>query len=151
MKTCSICDAQLPDAAEFCPDCGKVTFVSRGMLCQLFPENQKLGAQCVLFLTEKLLWLPDQNLATRVALDSMITNSIRQAANQSVAQSERVIPLADIQEAVWPAPDVRIGIFKRKGARSIRITRRSTGRFVDVCFGREQDAQMVCGLLQRAL
>ena len=144
---CNICRSTFE--GENCPNCGSVLLVGDKMLTQIFPEGVKMGPQCILFVMEKLLYLPDKSVAPVTNLKRVVANAVERAASNGVPRSERIIPYQDILKADYPAENVRIGIFRRKGERSIRIHRKSTGKYYDICFGRVQDAKAVYDLLQK--
>ena len=143
---CNICGSVFE--SNDCPHCGKVLLVGDKMLTQIFPENVKMGPQCLMFVMEKLIYLPDKAaIPPNGSMKRAVSNAVEQAARNGVSRNERIIPYQDILKMDYPAEDVKIGIFKRKGNRSIRIHRRSTGKYYDICFGKEKDAQSVYHLL----
>lgn len=144
---CKICCSVFE--SENCPHCGGVILIGDNMLTQLFPENVKMGPQCMLYVMEKLIYLPDKSGTGPHNLKYVVANAVTQKASSGVSHNERMIPYQDILKAVYPAEDVKIGIFKRKGDRSIRIYRKSTGKYYDICFGRAQDAKTVYELLRK--
>ena len=144
---CSICHSVFE--GENCPNCGGVLLVGDKMMTQLFPENAKMSPQCMLFVMEKLLYLPDKAAVPAATWKRALSNAVEQAASRGIPCHERAIPYCDILKTVYPAEDVRIGIFKRKGDRSIRIYRKSTGKYYDICFGKSTDAKAVFELLQK--
>lgn len=138
---CNVCRSVFE--SNECPHCGKVLLVGDKMLTQIFPENVKLGPQCTLLIMEKLIYLPDKTTFQTGSLKRVIANTVEQAASSGVSHNERIIPYEDIVKADYPAEDVKVGFLKRKGNRSIRIHRRSTGKYYDISFGKEKDAQTV--------
>ena len=142
---CNICGSVFE--SDNCPHCGSLLLIGDKMLTQLFPENAKLGPQCLLIVMENLIFLPDKTTFHGITLKQAVANTVEQIARSSISGNERIIPYQDIQKAEYPAADVKIGLLKRKGSRSIRIYRKSTGKYYDICFGKETDAQTVYQLL----
>ena len=142
---CNICGSVFESGN--CPHCGSLLLIGDKMLTQLFPENVKLGPQCTLVVMEKLIFLPDKTTFHGTTLKQAVANAVEQIASSGISSNERIIPYQDIRKAEYPAADVKMGLLKRKGTRSIRIYRKSTGKYYDICFGKDTDAQTVYQLL----
>lgn len=120
---------------------GNVIYVSdKNLMCQVFPEGSKQSMIYVCVLTDKVLYFPDNptSFNTEVIVD----------ACDKITDNDRIIPLDDIERIVYPTEDVKIMLWmKRKGNRNMRIYRKSTGKYCDVCIGKPEDTKKVYDLL----
>lgn len=120
---------------------GNIVYVSdKNLMCQVFPEGIKQSMLYICVMTDKGLYFPDS--------PTTFNNEVIAGACEKINDNNRVIPFEDIDRIVYPTEDVKIMLWmKRKGDRNIRIYRKSTGKYCDVCVGRAEDTKKVYNLL----
>ena len=122
---------------------GKVIYTStKNMNCQIFPEGVKKSKFYICVLTDRVLYFPEN------------TSGINDlfGVEDCAGDTERIIFFDDIERVVYPSEDVKIFLWiKRKGNRTIRIYRKSTGKYCDVCVGTPKDTKVVYDLLMKQL
>ena len=124
---------------------GNVIYVSdKNLMCQVFPEGSKQSMIYICVLTDKVLYFPDNPTA--------FNTEIIAGACSKITDNNRIIPIDDIDHIVYPTEDVKIMLWmKRKGNRNMRIYRKSTGKYCDVCIGRAEDTKKVYDLLMKQM
>ena len=109
-----------------------------------------MGAECYFVVTEKLLWLPFKEKPYIVGYKDAIKNGVENLVRNKISANERVVAFDDIEKFIYPSEDVRVGLFKRSGKRTIRLCRRSTGKCYDLCFNSSKLARKMYDTVTKA-